>query len=118
MNTEVRIRIDRREPFADGVAFGEVGPYEHLAGHVRFAIDPNNPANRTIVDLDHAPRNAAGLVEYSTDIYILKPLESGAATGGCSTTSITAAPSAPCSSSTMRHIAIPQAQSPMPAMAF
>ncbi len=77
MNTEVRIRIDRREPFADGVAFGEVGPYEHLAGHVRFAIDPNDPANRTIVDLDHAPRNAAGLVEYSTDIYILKPLELG-----------------------------------------
>jgi len=77
MDTQVRLRIDTREPFADGMAFGEVGPYERLAGRVRFAIDPNDPANRVIVDLDHAPRNAAGLVEYSTDVYILKPLELG-----------------------------------------
>ena len=77
MNTEVRLHVTRREPFADGMAFGEVGPYERLVGHVLFAIDPHDPANRTIVDLDHAPRNAAGLVEYSTDIYILKPLDLG-----------------------------------------
>jgi hypothetical protein len=75
MDTEVRLRIDTRESFADGIPFGEVGPYERLAGRVLFAIDPNDPANRTIVDLDHAPRNAAGLVEYSTDVYILKPLD-------------------------------------------
>jgi Alpha/beta hydrolase domain len=77
MNTAVRLRLDTRELFADGVAFGEVGPYERLAGQVHFAIDPNEPANRTIVDLDHAPRNAAGLVEYGTDIYLLKPLDLG-----------------------------------------
>jgi Alpha/beta hydrolase domain len=77
MDTQVRLRIDLREPFAEGMAFGDVGPYERLAGRMLFAIDPNDPANRTIVDLDHAPRNAAGLVEYSTDVYILKPLELG-----------------------------------------
>jgi hypothetical protein len=77
MDTQVRLRLDTCMPFADGVAFGEVGPYERLAGRVLFAIDPNDPANRAIVDLDHAPRNAAGLVEYGTDIYILKPLELG-----------------------------------------
>jgi Alpha/beta hydrolase domain len=77
MDTQVRLRIDTREPFADGMAFGEVGPYERLAGHVLFAIDANDPANRTIVDLDHAPRNAAGLVEYSTAVYILQPLDLG-----------------------------------------
>src|SRR5262245_53777652 len=75
MNTEVRLRLDTRELFADGMPFGEVGAYERLAGHVLFAIDPNDPANRTIVDLDHAPCNAAGLVEYSTDLFILKPLD-------------------------------------------
>jgi hypothetical protein len=77
MATQVRLRIDTREPFAEGLAFGRVGPYERLAGRVLFAIDPDDPANRTIVDLDHAPRNAAGLVEYSTDLYVLKPLELG-----------------------------------------
>jgi Alpha/beta hydrolase domain len=75
MDSEVRLRIDRREPFAEGITFGEVGSYECLAGHALFAIDPSKPANRTIVDLDHAPRNPGGLVEYSTDVYILKPLE-------------------------------------------
>jgi hypothetical protein len=75
MDTQVRLRLDIREPFAAGTAFGDVGPYERLAGRILFAIDPNDAANRMIVDLDHAPRNAAGLVEYSTDVYILKPLQ-------------------------------------------
>lgn len=77
MDTQVRLRLDIREPFADGTAFGDVGAYERLVGRVLFAIDPDDPANRTIVDLDHAPRNAAGLVEYSTDLYILKPVDLG-----------------------------------------
>jgi Alpha/beta hydrolase domain len=75
MDTQIRLRIDTREPFAGGMAFGDVGPYERLAGRILFAIDPNDPANRMIVDLDHAPRNAVGLVEYSTDVYILKPVD-------------------------------------------
>jgi hypothetical protein len=75
MDTQIRIRLDTREPVADGQAFGNVGPYERLAGRILFAIDPADPANRPIVDLDQAPRNAAGLVEYATDVYILKPLD-------------------------------------------
>jgi hypothetical protein len=75
MDTQVRLRIDVREPFADGMAFGDVGPYERLVGRVLFAIDPNDAANRAIVDLDQAPRNADGLVEYATDLYVLKPLD-------------------------------------------
>src|ERR671924_2199155 len=75
MDTQIRLRLDTRELFADGIAFGEVGPYERFTGRVLFGLDPDDPANRAIVDLDHAPRNAAGLVEYSTDVYILKPLE-------------------------------------------
>jgi hypothetical protein len=75
METQVRLRLDTRAPFAEGQPFGDVGPYERLAGRVFFAIDPEDPANRPIVDLDHAPRNAAGLVEYSTDVLILKPLD-------------------------------------------
>ncbi|MBI4641813.1 MAG: hypothetical protein HY731_14065 [Candidatus Tectomicrobia bacterium] len=52
-----------------------VGPYDRLSGRVQFALDPEAPAHREIVDLDKAPRNASGLVEFSTGFFILKPLE-------------------------------------------
>ncbi len=63
----------RREPFAGGRSFGEVGPYEKLVGVARFAVDPGHPRNRWIIDLDKAPRNSAGKVEFQADIYLLVP---------------------------------------------
>src|SRR5262245_36092720 len=39
----VALDIQRREPFADGQAFGDVGPYEKLTGVARFAVDPKHP---------------------------------------------------------------------------
>jgi hypothetical protein len=77
MDTQIRLRIDAREPFAGGMTFGDVGPYERLAGRILFAIDPQDPANRPIVDLDRAPRNAAGLVEFAADLFVLKPVDLG-----------------------------------------
>lgn len=62
-----------REPFAKGQSFGDVGPYEILVGVARFAVDPAHPRNKLIVDLDKAPRNSKGLVEFSSDVCILKP---------------------------------------------
>ncbi|HMD35898.1 MAG TPA: alpha/beta hydrolase domain-containing protein [Vicinamibacterales bacterium] len=49
--------------------------YEKIAGTVHFAVNPADPRNAIIVDLDKAPRNAAGLVEFSSDFYILRPKE-------------------------------------------
>jgi hypothetical protein len=72
---EVRLDIQRREPFAGGVSFGETGPYERLSGNVHFAIDPAEPGLPSIVDLDLAPRNAAGLVEFSATLDIVKPVD-------------------------------------------
>jgi hypothetical protein len=69
----VSIEIRRREPFAGGAAFGAAGPYERVSGVVRFAVDPAHPRNRAIVDLDRAPRNAAGKVEFESDFFILLP---------------------------------------------
>ena len=40
-----------------------------------FALDPTLPQNRGIVDLHLAPRNAQGLVEFSADFYLLKPVD-------------------------------------------
>ncbi len=71
----VRMRIDRREPFAGGKAFGSVGPYEKLVGSLWVEVDPNDPANGRIHDLTLAPRDAHGMVEFRTDFYLLKPVD-------------------------------------------
>ena len=70
-----RIEITQREPFADGIAFGQTGPYEKLVGTAYLELDPADPHNTGIVDLDKTPRNERGLVEVSTDLYMLKPLD-------------------------------------------
>jgi len=71
---QVRLDIEHREPFAGGGAFGDTGPYERLCGKVRFAIDPDEKGLPFIVDLDLAPRNAQGLVEFSATLDIIKPV--------------------------------------------
>ena len=71
----VKVEIASRTPYADGREFPGVGAYETLRGKVRFAVDPAVPANRGIVDLELAQRNAQGLVEFSADVEILAPVE-------------------------------------------
>ncbi len=72
-----RLEITRVEsPTFDGRAFGQVGQYEKLVGRAFGEIDPKDPRNAVIVDLDLAPTNANGMVEYSTDVYILRPIDS------------------------------------------
>jgi hypothetical protein len=50
-----------------------ISGYEKIVGTIHFAVDPKAPRNRAVVDLDKAPVTAAGLVEFSSDLYILKP---------------------------------------------
>ena len=69
----VRFEIEKRESFADGETFGDVGTYERIIGRAFFELDPNLPANRNIRDLDKAPRNEQGKVELSCDLVILAP---------------------------------------------
>jgi hypothetical protein len=69
------LTITSRQPFAAGEAFGTVGPYEQLDGTVSCAVDPTHRANRLITDLPLAPRDANGLVSFSADIRILRPVE-------------------------------------------
>lgn len=40
-----------------------------------------NSANRIIRDIDYAPLNEAGRIEFSADVYLLKPKEIGAGNG-------------------------------------
>jgi hypothetical protein len=77
----VRLVVEQRAPFADGVSWGAAGPYERLVGTAFFEVDPRDPLNAVIVDLDKAPRNARGLVEFSTAFFILKPVDMARSNG-------------------------------------
>ncbi len=69
-----KITITRVEsPTFEGRSFGDVGQYEKLVGRVAGEIDPADPHNSVITDINLAPRNAGGKVEYETDIMILAP---------------------------------------------
>src|SRR5574341_309245 len=69
------INVTAVEPFADGAAFGAAGAYERVKGTFKGELDPADPRNRVIVNLDKAPANAAGRVEYEGDFYVLRPAD-------------------------------------------
>jgi Alpha/beta hydrolase domain len=71
-----RIDIEKIEsPTFGGASFGNSGPYEKLSGKAYGELDPAHELNRNVALLDKAPRNAAGRVEYSIDILIMKPVD-------------------------------------------
>ena len=70
-----RITIKRRETFAKGYEFPVTGAYEKLVGKIYGEVDPKNRLNKVIVNLDKAPRNRRGRVEYWSDFCILKPVD-------------------------------------------
>ena len=77
----LEIRIEAVEPFAEGRGFGEAGPYLRIRGVAKGELDPAAPENEVVVDLDKAPRNGRGLVEYETDFFILRPADPGRTNG-------------------------------------
>ncbi|HUB33171.1 MAG TPA: alpha/beta hydrolase domain-containing protein [Bryobacteraceae bacterium] len=71
-----RIVVEQREsPAFGGKQFGQAGPYEILRGHFYGEIDPRDPHNSIIMDLQFAPRNARGMVEYSATFAIARPID-------------------------------------------
>ena len=67
------VSIDRIEAFAEGATFGETGVYERVIGTVKGELDPADQHNRGIVNVENAPRNARGFVEYETEFFMLRP---------------------------------------------
>lgn len=59
-----KIVIEKRELFANGHEFPVTGAYERLVGKAYGEVDPRNPLNKVIVNLDRGPRNASGNVDY------------------------------------------------------
>ena len=70
-----RVEIVKRADVLNGKPFGEAGAYEKIHGKAFFAIDPKLPGNRMVKDIDLAPRNREGKVEFSADFFLLRPKE-------------------------------------------
>ena len=73
-----RIEIDQarsQSPTFGGFSWPGVGQYEKIVGKAFGEVNPHDRQNRVIVDIDLAPRNARGNVEYAFNFYILKPID-------------------------------------------
>jgi len=68
-----RIVVTTTTPAFEGKVFGNVGAFDKLVGTAFGEVDPRDPRNAIIQDIELAPRNARGMVEYSADLYLIKP---------------------------------------------
>src|SRR3984893_12267271 len=73
----VKFVVEQRVSFVGGAEWGNAGPYEMLRGTAYLEVDPHDPRDAVIVDLENAPRNARGMVDFSTQFLILKPVDQG-----------------------------------------
>jgi Alpha/beta hydrolase domain len=77
-----RVVVEHREsPAFGGQVFGKAGQYEVLSGHFFGEIDPKDPRNSIIMDVQFAPRNARGMVEYSATFALSKPIDMSKSNG-------------------------------------
>src|SRR5580765_6657961 len=76
-----RIEITKTEAAFGGQTFGSVGTFQRLTGKAYGEVDPKAPANAIIQDISLAPKNAKGMVEYVTDVDILRPTDMSKSNG-------------------------------------
>jgi hypothetical protein len=69
------------EPATTLPAVGPAGEYERINGIAHGTLDPSHPANAIITDIQLAPRNGDGLVEYSVTFSLVKPKDMTKASG-------------------------------------
>ncbi len=81
MTNKIQLDITERRAFADGMEFGDAGAYERLKAKARYAVDPQAAAQTGITDLDKAPVNTEGLVEFAADVMILTPVDRSKSNG-------------------------------------
>lgn len=71
-----RIVIEKKtSPAFDGASFGAAGQYETLVGRAFGELDPKDAHNAIITDIQLAPKNARGLVEYQATFQLVKPID-------------------------------------------
>src|SRR5882724_2430074 len=71
-----RIVVEHTEsPAFKGQVFGKAGQYEILSGHFYGELNPSDPHNAIITDIQFAPKNARGMVEYSATFALARPID-------------------------------------------
>ena len=78
----LRFEITQREDILNGKSFGLAGSYEKISGIIHFSIDPQNPSNRIITDVDQVSLNKNGAIEFSSEFYFIKPKNPERGNGG------------------------------------
>jgi hypothetical protein len=68
-----RVIVTKTEPYLEGKLFGTAGSYVRISGQTYGEVDPADPLNSIIQDIQLAPVNGKGMVEYISDFIILKP---------------------------------------------
>jgi hypothetical protein len=71
----IRFEVLQSGPAFEGRSFGSVGPYMKITGRATIVVDPADPRNSIITDIDKAPRDERGLVEATTDVVLLRPAD-------------------------------------------
>src|SRR5712692_9649350 len=71
----VRFVVEQTRPVLAGKSFGSTGAYERLDGTVYMEVDPRDPLNAGIVNIDKAPRTPSGMVGFSSPFFLLKPVD-------------------------------------------
>jgi hypothetical protein len=70
----IKLNITKTEsPTFSGASFGAVGTYTMFLGNITGEVDPDDPQNAVIVDIEKAPRQPDGMVQYSSDFQIIMP---------------------------------------------
>src|SRR6202521_2210217 len=64
-----------------GVPDPGAGPFEKITGKAYGELDPKDPKNALITDIQFAPRNARGKVEYVGTFSLMKPIDMSKASG-------------------------------------
>src|SRR5205809_2066877 len=75
------ITIISTTPAFGGGVFGDVGAYEQVRGTAAGELDPLDPRNAVITDINLAPRNANGKVAYTATFTLLKPVDMSRSSG-------------------------------------
>jgi len=83
-STEARvtqITMSAPTPLFNGQTFGSAGAYEQIKGTAKGELDPADRHNVVITDIQFAPKNANGKVEYTTTFTIIKPVDMSKSSG-------------------------------------
>ncbi len=76
-----KITITSRAAAFNNQAFGSVGQFEKIKGIASGEIDPKDRRNALITDIQFAPKNARGRVEYRTNFTLVKPADMSKSAG-------------------------------------